>query len=43
MSKAMRVAMDGDGDFVVTWETKYQDGDGYAIYARRYNTAGNAH
>lgn len=34
------VAMDGDGDFVVTWESNYQDGDGYAIYARRYNNAG---
>jgi Dockerin type I domain len=34
------VAMDGNGDFVVAWESNYQDGDGYAIYARKYSSAG---
>jgi len=34
------VAMDDAGDFVIAWESNYQDGDGYAIYARRYNSAG---
>ncbi|MBX7105932.1 MAG: hypothetical protein K1X57_17750 [Gemmataceae bacterium] len=34
------VAMDGAGDFVVAWESNYQDGDGYAIYARKYTAAG---
>ncbi len=34
------IAMDDAGDFVVTWESNYQDGDGYAIYARKYNSAG---
>lgn len=36
------IAMDSDGDFVVAWESNYQDGDGYAIYARKYNSAGVA-
>ena len=34
------VAMDAAGDFVVAWESKGQDGDGYGIYAQRYNAAG---
>lgn len=37
---APSVAMDHDGDFVVAWESNYQDGDGYGIYARRYDAAG---
>ncbi|MCA9097156.1 MAG: hypothetical protein KDA36_02175, partial [Planctomycetaceae bacterium] len=35
-----QVAMNADGDFVVTWESRYQDGDLYGIYAQRYNAAG---
>jgi len=35
------VAMDPVGDFVIAWEGAYQDGDGYGVYARRYNAAGN--
>jgi hypothetical protein len=36
------VAMDADGDFVVTW-TGYADGvAGYGVYAQRYNNAGAA-
>lgn len=34
------VAVDGDGDFVVAWEGFYEDGDGYGIFARRFNAAG---
>jgi hypothetical protein len=34
------VAMDLDGDFVVTWQSFLQDDDGYGIYAQRYNSAG---
>ena len=34
------VAMDHDGDFVVAWMSFGQDGDGYGIFARRYNAAG---
>lgn len=34
------VAMDADGDFVVTWTSDGQDGNSYGIYAQRYNAAG---
>jgi len=34
------VAMDGAGDFVITWQSLNQDGGGYGIYAQRYNAAG---
>ena len=30
------VAYGGNGDFVVAWESQGQDGDGYAVMARRY-------
>ncbi|MHB1033894.1 MAG: trypsin-like serine protease [Pirellulales bacterium] len=36
------VAMDSDGDFVVTWTSFGQDGSGYGIYAQRFNAAGGA-
>lgn len=34
------VAMDPDGDFVVSWSSLLQDGSLYGVYARRYNAAG---
>lgn len=34
------VAMDADGDFVVTWQSNSQDGSGYGIYAKRFNPQG---
>src|SRR6187401_1815473 len=35
------VGMDAAGDFVVTWSTDDgRDGDGYGIFARRFNAAG---
>jgi hypothetical protein len=34
------VAMDAGGDFVVTWQSAYQDGSVYGVYAQRYNAAG---
>ncbi len=34
------VAMDADGDFVITWMSSGQDGPGLGIYAQRYNAAG---
>jgi len=34
------VAMDADGDFIITWQSFSQDGSGYGIYAQRYNAAG---
>ena len=39
------IAMDADGDFVITWESKGQDvkgdPDGYGIYAQRYKADGS--
>jgi hypothetical protein len=34
------VAMDADGDFVIAWDSSYQDGSGRGIYAQRYDAAG---
>ncbi|HZF57487.1 MAG TPA: hypothetical protein VEZ19_03325, partial [Rubrobacter sp.] len=36
------VAMDSDGDFVVTWTSNGQDGSDNGIYGQRYNAAGEA-
>jgi hypothetical protein len=35
------IAMDYDGDFVITWQS-LQDGSSYGVYAQRYNAAGEA-
>jgi len=35
------VAVDSQGDFVITWQTLGPDGDGYGIYAQRYNSDGS--
>ncbi|MBI3462165.1 MAG: hypothetical protein HY000_03765, partial [Planctomycetes bacterium] len=35
-----RVASDGDGDFVVVWESQDQDGDSSGIFAQRFNASG---
>jgi hypothetical protein len=35
------VAMDPDGDFVITWSSNGQDGGNYGVYAQRYDAAGN--
>ena len=40
--EAPSTAMDADGDFVIAWHSNGQDGDGYGIYARRYNANGSA-
>jgi len=37
-----RVAMNGAGDFVVTWTSYGQDGSGYGVYARCYGSNGVA-
>ncbi len=34
------VGMDADGRFVVAWMSEGQDGDGWGIYAQRYNADG---
>jgi len=35
------VAIDKSGNFVVTWGSQYQDGDGWGVYAKRYDSIGN--
>ncbi|MEH2263534.1 beta strand repeat-containing protein [Nostoc sp.] len=34
------VAMDAAGDFVISWQSYYQDDSYYGIYAQRYNSSG---
>ncbi|MCA9098993.1 MAG: hypothetical protein KDA36_11425, partial [Planctomycetaceae bacterium] len=34
------IAMDADGDFVITWQSPNQDGSGYGVYAQRYDSLG---
>lgn len=34
------IAMNPDGDFVIAWQSLYQDGDDYGVYAQRFNAAG---
>jgi hypothetical protein len=34
------VACGADGSFVVAWESRGQDGDGYGVFARRYDAGG---
>lgn len=36
------VAMDATGDSVIAWMSSGQDGSGYGVYAKRYNSAGVA-
>ncbi len=38
--KYSSVAMDADGDFVIAWSSSGQDGDGFGVYAQRYNAVG---
>jgi hypothetical protein len=33
-------AIDSNGDFVIAWMSDGQDGDGYGIYAQRFNSTG---
>ncbi|MEZ0371540.1 MAG: hypothetical protein ACAI44_20790, partial [Candidatus Sericytochromatia bacterium] len=40
--KEPAVAMDADGDFVVAWQSQYQDGSGDGLYAQRYSSTGAA-
>jgi hypothetical protein len=34
------IAADGSGGFTVAWESNEQDGSGWGVYARRFDTAG---
>jgi autotransporter-associated beta strand protein len=40
--QSAEVAMDADGNFVVTWQSASQDGSSYGVYAQRYDAAGVA-
>jgi hypothetical protein len=35
-------AMDGNGNFFITWQSDAQDGSGYGVYGQRYNSVGTA-
>jgi hypothetical protein len=37
---APSAAMDADGDFVIAWQSRDQDGSGSGVYAQRYGAAG---
>ena len=34
------IAMDANGDFVITWRSDSHDGSGFGIFAQRYNASG---
>jgi hypothetical protein len=36
------IAMDADGDFVITWQSYGQDGRVFGVYAQRYSSNGSA-
>jgi hypothetical protein len=36
------VAVEGDGDFVVVWQSNAQDGDGSGVFGRRFASSGSA-
>ncbi len=38
---ATSIAMDTDGDFVVVWGSKDQDGDGYGVFGQRFASNGS--
>ncbi len=38
--RAPRLAMDSDGDFIVAWESSGQDGSGFGVYSRRFDSLG---
>jgi hypothetical protein len=42
MQLGARVAMRGAGDFVVVWADGGQDGDGYGVFGRRFDSSGTA-
>ena len=40
--KRPSIAVDRAGNFLIVWESSFQDGSGSGIYARRYNSKGQA-
>jgi hypothetical protein len=41
IQRSPAVAMDAEGDFVVTWQSFNQDLSGYGVYAQRYSPSGS--
>ena len=39
--RSAAVAMNAAGNFVITWQSNLQDGNGYGIYAQRFDAAGS--
>ncbi|SFI09369.1 cadherin repeat domain-containing protein [Planctomicrobium piriforme] len=37
-----QIAMNPFGEFVISWQSRYQDGSAYGIYAQRYSSVGTA-
>ncbi|MEM7314683.1 MAG: putative Ig domain-containing protein [Planctomycetota bacterium] len=35
------VGMDDDGDFVVAWSSRHQDGDDWGVFSQRFDASGN--
>ncbi|MEM8558756.1 MAG: T9SS type A sorting domain-containing protein [Bacteroidota bacterium] len=40
MQRFPGIAMDDDGDFVIVWDSKDQDGDDYGIFGQRFDASG---
>lgn len=40
VQKTPAIAMDDTGDFVIAWDSYYQDGDVHGVYAQRYDSQG---
>jgi hypothetical protein len=37
-----KISHDSSGGFVVAWQSRYQDGSGYGVFGRRFNSSGGA-
>jgi len=35
------IAVDGEGNFIIVWQSWEQDGDGFGIFGRKYNSSGD--
>jgi hypothetical protein len=40
--KEPSIASDASGNFVVVWESRFQDGDGYGVFGQRFDSGGRA-
>ena len=37
---APSIGVEPDGDFVVVWASRFQDGDGYGVFGQRFDASG---